>query len=384
MLSRTLEYGALYTVLPFNSIFLKSQALISIYSFIFPALTIILFLYINAFLHLSANNPKISKLIIRLAFLRFFIWLLSLLFFETSFRSVFNSNYIDIVYTTFLIVIIITSIKDNWRLASIALVDIFIVYMGLISDVYLSLFDFSYDNNYDIFLFFSTIEVVVFSISIAYRYNLLKKENEKSLTLLIGQLRKNEELKDNINKELEIKVKERTWQLQQKTEEIARINQQLKSFNVELKHEVEDVTQARIFHKNMDFNEFKSIFKDEITCHKYLSELKWNEKKMYACCKCGYSNFKILENYSRKCRKCNHIESPTSGTLYNKVKFPLYKAFYITYLVSMQAKETVEEVSTILDLRVGTVGAFRQKVLAIIEKNKLKKQHNDGWTHLII
>jgi hypothetical protein len=62
----------------------------------------------------------------------------------------------------------------------------------------------------------------------------------------------------------------------------------------------------------------------------------------------------------------------------------LQKAFYITYLTSSGTKDqTIEEIAKLLNLRTATFWAFKQKVLALMDKTKSRKKHKDGWTHLI-
>jgi hypothetical protein len=57
------------------------------------------------------------------------------------------------------------------------------------------------------------------------------------------------------------------------------------------------------------------------------------------------------------------------------VKFPITKAFYLTYVsVSEKRHHTLEVLSEKLDLRLNTIWAFRQKVyerIASINENKI-------------
>ncbi len=78
-------------------------------------------------------------------------------------------------------------------------------------------------------------------------------------------------------------------------------------------------------------------FKDDASCHQYLAEKKWSNG--YICKKCGHNKSSIVrDNLSRECTKCHHIESPTAGTLFHKVKFGLHKAFYIVFEMSVSNK----------------------------------------------
>jgi len=78
-------------------------------------------------------------------------------------------------------------------------------------------------NNYFTFhgmQFGNILEIALFSLALADRINILKKENEKNQQQIIHHLIENEKLKDKVNRELEKKVKERTAEINQQKEEI--------------------------------------------------------------------------------------------------------------------------------------------------------------------
>lgn len=121
--------------------------------------------------------------------------------------------------------------------------------------------------------------------------------------------------------------------------------------------------------------EFQNRFPDEESCMNYLAELKWSSG--FICPKCG--NTKHCNGnkpHIRQCTKCNHLVSPTSGTLFHKVKFPLIKAFYIVYYVSTNKKGiSSTELSRKLGLRQKTCWLFKQKVMHAMKSsgnNKIK------------
>jgi hypothetical protein len=109
--------------------------------------------------------------------------------------------------------------------------------------------------------------------------------------------------------------------------------------------------------------DFQAKFPDERSCLSYLSELKWGEG--FTCPKCGNTKYcKGDREFSRQCTKCHYIASPTSGTLFHKVKFSLLKAFYIVYYVSTNRKGiSSTELSRKLGLRQKTCWLFKQKVM---------------------
>lgn len=115
--------------------------------------------------------------------------------------------------------------------------------------------------------------------------------------------------------------------------------------------------------KSLTIFDFQSRFPDDRACLWYLSELKWAAG--YICPKCGNAKYCGGDReFSRQCTKCRYISSPTSGTLFHKVKFPLLKAFYIVYYVSTNRKGiSSTELSRKLGLRQKTCWLFKQKVM---------------------
>jgi hypothetical protein len=109
--------------------------------------------------------------------------------------------------------------------------------------------------------------------------------------------------------------------------------------------------------------DFQAKFPDDRACLSYLAKLKWG--KGYICPKCGNTKFCGGDReFSRQSTKCHHISSPTSGTLFHKVKFSLLKAFYIVYYVSTNKQGiSSTELSRKLGLRQKTCWFFKQKVM---------------------
>lgn len=121
--------------------------------------------------------------------------------------------------------------------------------------------------------------------------------------------------------------------------------------------------------KSLSVFEFQERFPDEESCMKYLADLKWS--KGYRCKKCGHQRWcRGQKPYDRKCSRCNHHESPTAGTLFHKVKFPLLKAFWIVYYVSTSKKGiSSTELSRKLQLRQKTCWLFKQKVMQAMKSS---------------
>jgi hypothetical protein len=74
--------------------------------------------------------------------------------------------------------------------------------------------------------------------------------------------------------------------------------------------------------------------------------------------------------YSRQCTRCKHTDSPTAGTLFHKVKFPLLKAFYIVYFISTSKKGIAStELSRKLGLGQKTCWYFKRKVMQAMKSS---------------
>lgn len=126
---------------------------------------------------------------------------------------------------------------------------------------------------------------------------------------------------------------------------------------------------TRVRFNSLSIFEFQKRFADDDSCYDYLIELKWG--KGFICPKCG--NLKYCDGHKkhiRQCTKCNYLASPTSGTLFHKLKFPILKAFYIVYYVSTNKKGiSSTELSRKLDLRQKTCWLFKQKVMQAMQSS---------------
>ena len=88
--------------------------------------------------------------------------------------------------------------------------------------------------------------------------------------------------------------------------------------------------------KGQNLLEFSDRFKTDEDCKKYLVDIKW--KDGFECTKCGHKKSQIRKDLSRTCNICSHQESPTSNTIFHKVKFGVRKAFFITFEMATSTK----------------------------------------------
>jgi transposase-like protein len=127
-----------------------------------------------------------------------------------------------------------------------------------------------------------------------------------------------------------------------------------------------------IGNKENDLNlfDFQNSFSTENDCLEYLANEKW--KDGYICKKCSNTSYcKGIKDLDRQCTKCRYLESPTAGTLFHKIKFPLVKAFHIVYFISTNKKGiTSTELSRKLGLKQKVCWLFKRKVMKAMDSSK--------------
>lgn len=117
---------------------------------------------------------------------------------------------------------------------------------------------------------------------------------------------------------------------------------------------------------------FNRYFKSDDDCYRYLSEIKWTSENPYKCKKCGHLRYgKGKKPYSRRCAKCNYDESPTAGTMFDKLKFPLLIAFHLVFKISTKKKGMSSlELSEEFELRQKTCWEFKRKIQQAMKSSK--------------
>ena len=155
--------------------------------------------------------------------------------------------------------------------------------------------------------------------------------------------------------------------------------------NWTLQKKVLESIRARMAGQEVSDDDFNKIFPDDTACYRYLYELKW--EKMFVCRRCGHQDSdNDIKLFTKKCTKCAYVESVTAHTLFHGLKFPINKAFHITYLaIHSSRKITLDELSTMLDLRRNTCWSFKQKVSESIElyQKAYKTQAIKSWENII-
>ena len=227
------------------------------------------------------------------------------------------------------------------------------------------------------------------------------RKKQQAQERLVVQLNENQRLKDQLNTELEAQVAARTVELRQQHATVAAQNHELQEangllalqsdaiakLNQELSRDLHAEKAARIEAREVDFGEFSQIYPDKDACLRYLADLKWATHP-YHCRKCGHEkSCEAREPYARRCTRCRYVESATTGTLLQKVKFSIVKALYAVFLLhAHRGSYSPAELARVLDLRPATSWTFAQKVLAALQRRRLAPDYEEGetWTHVLL
>jgi len=243
------------------------------------------------------------------------------------------------------------------------------------------------------------LEMICLSFAISEYVRSMRIQKEKAQEEIINQLQLNEELQREFTDQLEVKVQLRTEEviqqaqelneknilLQQQADDILRLNSLLKIDNEDLKTNIDRVTSDRALAKEINYEEFMKKYGEKEVCFKLLADLKW--KHEFSCVKCGYHNYCAGKGlYSRRCTKCSYEESVLNNTLFENLRIPIHKAFYLVYLVNFHKGEISSyKLAEKLDLRQTTCWSYATKVKTRMQLPAAKKElrNKEGWTSLI-
>jgi predicted nucleic-acid-binding Zn-ribbon protein len=363
---------------------------ISLYLLIFWSLV-----FTRRFLSTRANAPKLDKALRIMIVLRTVWFGVSLLVYPKilTFRS------LEIVPLSLIFFTAISVWRSGYRPARFFVIAYGVLFSGffLRTLVYYNLLPITTATHYSLHFSF-VFEMLFLTVALGDRIRILKDNRDRAMRRIIQQHEVNMQLKDKVNRELESKVMERTLELGLKNEELEQSNAKLHRQSVEinqinsildldnwkLKNRVKEVLEERMHEKRMDFKEFATLYPDDLTCYRFLEELK--SQHDFECAKCGNKKHSPgAQKFARRCTRCGYNESVTANTVFHRVKFPIAKAFYLTYLAhSGKSAFTLESLSKELDLRLNTIWAFKQKVLDRIAAAERSKTPLSSWEDLII
>jgi hypothetical protein len=362
-------------------------------------------LYARSFLNTGKNLPKHDIVLVALLLIRAILYIGV---FSKFIPPSFETLYFDLLIMVYLYVIGMLTWKNGFTPARYYVYAFSVLFLGFLIT---SLEDLGWIINdwYTVYAMNmgATGEMVLLSMALADRVKVLIKEKQNYQSRIIQQLKENQKLKDEINIQLENKVDDRTrkinlmiseleiknrelenanFRLKLLNDKVSVMNSMLKLDNEKLSTDLIELSRSRILLQDVKLDEFQKVFPDENSCLSYLAELKW--KKNYFCRKCGYQKWsKSKFPHGRRCKNCNYDESATAETLFHNLKFPVTKAFYMIYLVSVKDKKIgLEELSEILDLRKETCWRFRKKIISAKQNlfRKGMKEETDGWGSLAL
>ena len=195
------------------------------------------------------------------------------------------------------------------------------------------------------------------------------------------QLRKQKMMLEQEVKERTAQIVEANEKLKEQAEKIAHLNVLLQEDNVKLEHDLKDLVTARIMQKRVSFDEFKKLYPDNEACHRFIDELK--SSKEFYCKKCHYHKCSKGFDHSRRCSRCNYVETIITGTIFAGIKFPITKAFYLLFLMNDGRHYTIVELSELVDLRQQTCWTFKKRVEERTRNLNVQK-NKDGWIQIIM
>lgn len=364
----------------------------ALYSLIIWAL-----LFTRKFLSTSANSPELDRAIIGMIIARTVLFLIALFFFP-SFLTYRNIEIIP------LSLVFYTGIKvwlDNYKPARFFVIAYGILFMGffLRTLVHFNILPFTILSHYSLHISFG-VEMLFLTFALGDRIRILKDNRDRALRRIIQQHEFNMQLKDTVNRELENKVQERTTELNHKNQELELINTRLEKQSTEinqinsmldldnwkLKNSIKEVLNDRIMERTMDYDQFKTLYPDDLSCYRFLESLKW--ERGYVCKKCGNDkHFDGAQKFARRCTRCGYNESITAYTIFHSIKFPIDKAFYIAYLTVSGRKDlTLDTLSQVLALRLNTIWAFKNKVAERLQELEIKgaRPSSGRWQEVIL
>lgn len=114
--------------------------------------------------------------------------------------------------------------------------------------------------------------------------------------------------------------------------------------------------------------------KNDLDCLKILADFKWSaDNSRYICRKCKHTKCSIRKiNLARDCNKCHHIESPTAGTLFHKLKFGIRKAFIIVFEMGNTPRAiSASQMARKTQVMRSTASIFMSKVRKAMEDHNL-------------
>lgn len=354
-------------------------------------------IFTKRFLNTNVNSPRLDQILRWTILGRTLLFIVELFFFP----QFFTYRNIEIIPLSLIFYVGIRVWYRGYRPARFFVLAYGILFIGFFirALVYFNFIPLTTLSHYSLHISF-VLEMLLLTFALGDRIRILKAMRDRAMKRIISQHDDNMKLKDKVTRELEQKVHERTLELDGKNyelegsnqklvlqaKEINQINSLLDLDNWKLKNSIKEVLSERLQNKAMDYGQFKTLYPDELSCYRFLEQLKVS--KPYSCLKCGNEKFfKGTQKFSKRCTRCGYNESITTSTVFHGIKFPIEKAFYIAYLVvSSKNDYTLEALAQELELRQNTVWNFKNKIstsIADLERQG-KRLHVSNWEQVIL
>lgn len=370
---------------------------------------IFLLAYTRKFLNTKSTYPYLDAILLAAIWVRIVFLAVTTLFTDKSPVFTYDPK-MDLLLVTPVVVAAVVALYRKYRPARYFTASISVIYIAFFINAFgIPVVGYIIPEEIDSLFFrsrnfiqsnmvinFSFIELFLFTFALADRFFMLKKEaaiaTQKIIDTqkdLLQKAQENQKLKDELNYELELRVKERTAELSEanarlheQAEEIKRMNEMLREDNERLVHNIELLNKARVLTKNLSYTDFQGIFHDDTVCLNFIADVKWNNG--YRCRSCGYRKFYLVDDHlSRKCRSCKHKESPMAYTLLENVKFDIAKALYIVYITFNEDSPNVSQMADEISLRKATCYQFYNKAKQVKDIIPPKQRKAANWTTLI-
>lgn len=112
--------------------------------------------------------------------------------------------------------------------------------------------------------------------------------------------------------------------------------------------------------------DFSTRFADNESCKKFLAQLKWTDRPW--CIKCNSTSMRRgSTSFHRRCTACGYEESVTKNTVFEGIRFPISKAFYLVYRIR-QKQGNISGFKLMLEtaMSIPSVLKFRKSVITML------------------
>lgn len=339
------------------------------------------------FLRPAARAPKIDQLLNWILGFRTALFLYALFIDQNA----FNYRYIEVIPLSVIFYGSILVLNRGYKPARFFIIAYGFLFTGFLIKALLALSiiplkAISNSEFLQIVTYYSlhisfVFEMLFLSLALSDRVRILKETRDRAQNRIIQQHESSIRYKDMLNAQLEQKIQERTVEIREKNDmlqtanqtlekqkhDISQINSMLDLDNWKLRNNIKSLQKERLINKRLDYEEFKGVFTSNKKCLEFLANHKWRHG--YKCSKCANSKYLHGAGHcDRRCSKCGYNESPTAGSLFHAMKFPLVKGFYLLYLFVNQDKTSQASLAQKLNLRKSTVSSFEKRIRTFSEK----------------